>query len=122
VGGWFFPRVGSVYSSYDILACVKSTVIALLIFAVIVGIPLLLLFVDCFVIMKGVEGFKVSVMSVLLAPASYPMIRTTALEEPSAKRNFHMIAGSIIFCTNIFLVITILYYFIRIVISFMNLL
>ncbi len=119
-GGWFFPKIGAIYSGSDLWACVKSTVIVLIVFVIVVGIPLLLLFVDCFVIMKGVEGFHVSVMSVLLAPASYPMIRTNALEEPPVKRNFHLIAGSLIFCTNIVFVISIIYYFIRIIMSFVN--
>lgn len=121
IGGIFYPKFGSIYSLGDVLECLKTAAVLLVIFSIVVGIPLLLLFVDCFVIMKGVDAFKVTVMSILMAPASYPMVRTTALEEPASKRNFHMVMGTFIFCTNILLVITIVYYFLRILLAFTTL-
>lgn len=119
-GGWFFPKIGALYSANDVWSCLQSTMIALIVFAAVIGIPLILLFVDCFVIMKGVEGFRVSVISILMAPASYPIVRTNALEEPPAKRNFHIAVGSLIFCTNIIFVITIVYYLIRIILCLLS--
>ena len=113
-GGWFFPKNAGIYSGMDVLDCMKTTVIAALIFAIVVGIPLLLLFVDCFVIMKGVKGFKVSVFSILSAPASYPIVRTSVLNEKPAVRKFHVVAGAMIFASNCLAIVGFAYYVIRI--------
>lgn len=80
-----------------------------------IGIPLLLLFVDCFVIMKGVVGFKVTILSILTAPASYPIVRTEILKEPKSVRRFHVVAGAVIFISNSLVVMTLVQYGIRIV-------
>ncbi|MBQ8983324.1 MAG: hypothetical protein IJ079_07015 [Lachnospiraceae bacterium] len=117
-GGWFFPKIGSDYTANDLLACIKSSLVVLIVFAVVVGIPLIMLFYDCFVTMKDVEGFQVSTMSIIMAPASYPLMRTNALEEPKNVRTFHTIAGSSVFVTNVILVISVIYYLIRILASF----
>lgn len=115
-GGWFFPKSTSLYSGLELIECMKTTVVAALIFAVVVGIPLLLLFVDCFVIMKGVKGFKVSVLSILSAPASYPIVRTEVLNEAPAVRRFHIVAGTLIFISNCLAILGFIYYIIRIMI------
>lgn len=115
VNGWFFPRE-QLYSDTELFACMKSTAIAALVFSVVVGIPLLLLLVDCFVIMRGVRGFKVSVFSILTAPASYPVIRTEVLNEEKEVRRFHVVAGMIIFCSNCLVITAFVYYIIRIMI------
>lgn len=112
--GWFFPT-DQMYSDTELFACMKSTAIAALIFSVVVGIPLLLLLVDCFVIMRGVKGFRVSVFSVLTAPASYPVIRTEVLNEEAGIRRFHVTAGIIIFCSNCLVITAFVYYIIRII-------
>ncbi|MCM1496725.1 MAG: hypothetical protein NC089_13135 [Bacteroides sp.] len=115
VNGWFFPRE-QLYSDTELFACMKSTAIAALVFSVVVGIPLLLLLVDCFVIMRGVRGFKVSVFSILTAPASYPVIRTEVLNEEKEIRRFHVVAGMIIFASNCLVITAFVYYIIRIMI------
>ena len=79
----FYPD-SMAYQEEELLHCMKNTVTASVIFAIVVGIPLLLLFVDCFVIMKGVVGFKVTILSILTAPASYPIVRTEILKEPKS--------------------------------------
>ena len=112
-GGMFYPA-GMAYQEEELLHCMKNTVIASIIFAIVVGIPLLLLFVDCFVIMKGVVGFKVTILSILTAPASYPIVRTEVLKEPKAVRRFHVVAGAVIFISNSLVVMTLVQYGIRI--------
>ena len=97
----------------ELLACWKAMLIASLIFAVFIGIPLLLLLVDCFVIMRGVKGFQVSALSVLTAPASYPIIRTEILKEDKSKRTFHVVAGAIIFVSNCLVISAFVQYMIR---------
>ena len=114
VNGWFFPT-DSVYSDMELFACMKSTAIAASIFFLVVGIPLLLLLVDCFVIMRGVKGFRVSVFSILTAPASYPVIRTEVLNEETGFRRFHVTAGIIIFGSNCLVITAFAYYIIRII-------
>lgn len=116
-GGWFFPKNTGMYSGLELLDCMKTTVIAALIFAIVVAIPLLLLFVDCFVIMKGVKGFKVTILSILSAPASYPVARTLVLNEEKHKQKFHIIAGGCIFASNCLAIAGFVYYIIRIVIA-----
>lgn len=116
-GGWFFPKGAGIHSVMDLLDCMKSTVVIGIIFAVIVAIPLLLLFVDCFVIMKGVKGFKVTIVSILSAPASYPIARTLVLNEEKHKQKFHIIAGSCIFASNCLAIAGLVYYVIRIAIE-----
>lgn len=111
-GGMFYPD--SMEYQEELLHCMKNTVIASIIFAIVVGIPLLLLFVDCFVIMKGVVGFKVTILSILTAPASYPIVRTEVLKEPKAIRRFHVIAGAVIFISNSLVVMTLVQYGVRI--------
>lgn len=111
-GGMFYP-VSMAYQE-ELLHCMKNTVIASIIFAIVVGIPLLLLLVDCFVIMKGVVGFKVTILSILTAPASYPIVRTEVLKEPKAVRRFHVVAGAVIFISNSLVVMTLVQYGIRI--------
>lgn len=113
-GGMFYPA-GMAYQEEELLHCMKNTVIASIIFAIVVGIPLLLLFVDCFVIMKGVVGFKVTILSILTAPASYPIVRTEILKEPKSVRRFHVVAGAVIFISNSLVVMTLVQYGIRIV-------
>lgn len=115
-GGWFFPADTRLYSEVELLACMKTTVAAAAVFAIVVGIPLLLLLVDCFVIMRGVKGFRVSVFSILAAPASYPIIRTEVLNEETAVRRFHVAAGTIIFCSNCLAISGFVYYIVRILI------
>lgn len=117
-GGWFFPKWGSDYTSNDLLDCLKSSLVVLIVFAIIIIVSLILLFYDCFVTMKDVEGFRVSAMSIIMAPASYPLMRTNALEEPKKVRTFHMIAGTSVFVTNVILVISAVYYLIRLLASF----
>mgnify|MGYP007047934442 CR=1 FL=1 len=112
-GGMFYPD-GMAYQEEELLHCMKNMVTASVIFAIAVGIPLLLLFVDCFVIMKGVVGFKVTILSILTAPASYPIVRTEVLKEPKAVRRFHVIAGALIFISNSLVVMTLVQYGIRI--------
>ena len=112
-GGMFYP-VSMAYQEEELLHCMKNTVIASIIFAIVVGIPLLLLFVDCFVIMKGVVGFKVTILSILTAPASYPIVRTEVLKEPKAVRRFHVVEGAVIFISNSLVVMTLVQYGIRI--------
>jgi len=118
VGGWFFPKLGSNYTAADLLSCIKASLVVLIVFAIVVGVPLIMLFYDCFVTMKDVEGFRVSTMSIIMAPASYPLMRTNALEEPKNVRTFHTIAGSSVFATNVLLVISVIYYLIRILAAF----
>lgn len=113
-GGMFYPD-SMAYQEEELLHCMKNTVIASVIFAIVVGIPLLLLFVDCFVIMKGVVGFKVTILSILTAPASYPIVRTEILKEPKSVRRFHVVAGAVIFISNSLVVMTLVQYGIRIV-------
>ncbi len=113
-GGIFYPD-SMAYQEEELLHCMKNTVIASVIFAIVVGIPLLLLFVDCFVIMKGVVGFKVTILSILTAPASYPIVRTEILKEPKSVRRFHVVAGAVIFISNSLVVMTLVQYGIRIV-------
>lgn len=113
-GGMFYPD-SMAYQEEGLLHCMKNTVIASVIFAIVVGIPLLLLFVDCFVIMKGVVGFKVTILSILTAPASYPIVRTEILKEPKSVRRFHVVAGAVIFISNSLVVMTLVQYGIRIV-------
>ncbi len=112
VGNWFYPT-SEVYGVEELLACWKAMLIASLIFAVFIGIPLLLLLVDCFVIMRGVKGFQVSALSVLTAPASYPIIRTEILKEDKSKRTFHVVAGAIIFVSNCLVISAFVQYMIR---------
>lgn len=115
-GGWFFPTDPQTYSDIELFACLKSTAIAVLIFSIVVGVPLLLLLVDCFVIMRGVKGFRVSVFSILTAPATYPVVRTEVLNEETGIRRFHVTAGTIIFCSNCLVIASFAYYIIRFII------
>lgn len=112
-GGWFFPTDSRLYSGEELLTCMKSAAIAALIFSVVVGVPLLLLLVDCFVIMRGVKGFRVSVFSILTAPATYPVVRTEVLNEEANIRRFHVAAGTVIFCSNCLVIGAFAYYIIR---------
>lgn len=114
IGGLFFPK-GDFISSEMILACMRHMAILTGIFAVVVGIPLLLLFVDCFVIMKGVKGFKFSIISILSAPASYPIVRTMFLKDPVGLKAFHITFGTIIFASNSLTIACFIYYIVRIV-------
>lgn len=115
VNGWFFPEA-LIYSDAELFECMKTTAIAALIFSLVVGIPLLLLLVDCFLIMRGVKGFQVSVLSILTAPASYPVIRTGVLNEESGIQRFHVTAGILIFGSNCLVITSFAYYLIRIIV------
>lgn len=112
IGNWFYPST-DVYSIEELLTCWQAMLTVSLIFAIFIGIPLLLLLVDCFVIMRGVKGFQVSAFSVLTAPASYPIIRTEILKESKAKRTFHVVAGAVIFISNCLVVSAYVQYMIR---------
>lgn len=114
-GEMFYPT--GIYSGEELLYCMKNMAVASGIFAVVVGIPLLLLFVDCFVIMKGVKGFKVTILSILTAPASYPVVRTEVLKESKNKRRFHVIAGIGIFISNSLTVAVLAQYVIRLTVA-----
>lgn len=112
-GEIFYPS--GIFSVEEYLQCMQNMIVAAVIFACVVGIPLLLLFVDCFVIMKGVPGFKVTIFSILTAPASYPIVRTEVLKESKNMRRFHVIAGIIIFVSNSLIVGAFVQYGIRLV-------
>ena len=113
IGGWFYPT-SDIYTIEELIGCMKHMLTASILFAVFIGIPLLLLLVDCFVIMRGIKGFQVSAISVLSAPASYPIIRTEILKEDKKKRTFHVIAGGIIFASNCLVISAYVQYMIRI--------
>lgn len=121
-GGWFFPKSTDMYAGTELLECFKSTAIAGGIFVVFIGIPLLLLIVDCFVIMKGVKGFKVSLVSIFSAPASYPVVRSAVLKSSKAENIFHGAVGSVIFISNCLVIASLAYYVIRIVLLSMQVL
>ena len=116
-GHLFIPQ-GSVILAEDLLNCIKHAAIAGGIFLVFIGIPLLLLFVDAFVIMKGVKLFQVSAASIVGAPSAYPVIRTEVLREKPAVRAFHVTCGTLIAISNVTVIATLIYYVIRIVICF----
>lgn len=113
IGGWFYPSGSQVYSGQELLGYIKNVAILGVVFTVIVGIPLLLLLVDCFVIMRDVKGFRVSALSIITAPASYPIIRTEFLEEKKAVRKLHTVAGAIIFISNSLVISSLAYYFMK---------
>lgn len=116
-GGWFFPIVSAANADVDLLDCMKTTVIAAGVFFIFIGIALVALIVDCFVVMKDVKGFKVSLVSICTAPASYPIVRTEALEEDRKFRMLHVIAGGAVFVSNGLVVVSFVYYIIRIMIT-----
>lgn len=115
-GGWFFPTGSSIYSDLDLLDCMQSAMVAAIWFAVIIGIALLALIIDCFVIMRDIKGFKVSLVSILTAPASYPIVRTEILQEDKKVRIFHLIASGGVFFSNGLVIAALVYYIIRIAI------
>lgn len=117
VGGWFFPPASSAAPDLDLLDCMHSTIIAAVIFFLIIGLALAALVADCFVIMRDVKGFKVSLISILTAPASYPIVRTEALQEEKKIRIFHLIAGGSVFVSNGLVIVSLVYYIIRIMIA-----
>lgn len=116
VGGWFFPTASSVDRDLELLECMKSTTVASMIFFVIIGIALVALVFDCFVVMRDVKGFKYSLFSIFTAPASYPIVRTEALQEENHIRTFHLLAGGGVFISNGLAIAAFAYYVIRLVI------
>ena len=115
-GGWFFPSAASADPDLDLLDCMQSTIVAAVIFFLMIGLVLAALVVDCFVIMRDVKGFKVSLISILTAPASYPIVRTEALQEEKNICIFHLLAGGAVFVSNGLVIISLVYYIIRIAI------
>lgn len=115
VGDWFMPT-GDVISEQAFYACIQRVVLTMLGFMILFGISLILLVVDCFVIMKGIKGFKVSLWSILSAPAGYPVIRTQILKENKRDKTIHTVAGGLVFICNWILVSAMVQYFIRMVI------
>lgn len=116
-GGWFFPTASAANPDVNLLDCMKTTVTAAVVFFFVIGIALIALIVDCFVVMRDVKGFKVSLVSICTAPASYPIVRTEALQEEKNIRMFHIIAGGGVFVSNGLVVVSFIYYIIRIVIA-----